>query len=135
MRSFAERLEIPRNTVAKAVGSNDPSRYERSAAPNSVSSFVLQIRSLLAQYAKMPATVIAERIGRTGSSSFFRMKVGEIRTDEAPRDPADLIDYEPGVQMQCDLWFAPAKIPLGAGQFGSPSVLVMTSIHSHFICA
>ena len=135
MRSIAQRLEISRNTVAKAVASSDPPRYERAAAPNSVSPFEPQIRSLLAEYPMMPATVIAERIGWTGSSSFLRMKVAEIRPDYAPKDPADRIDYEPGDQMQCDLWFPPAKIPLGNGQFGSPPVLVMTASHSRFICA
>lgn len=135
MRSIAQRLEISRNTVAKAVASTDPPHYERTAAPNSVSPFEPQIRSLLSEYPKMPATVIAERIGWTGSSSFLRMKVAEIRPDYAPKDPADRIDYEPGDQMQCDLWFPPAKIPLGSGQFGSPPVLVMTASHSRFICA
>ena len=135
MRSIAERLEISRNTVAKAVASSSPPRYERAATPNSVSPYEPQIRSLLAEYPKMPATVIAERIGWTGSSSFFRMKVAEIRSDYAPKDPTDRIEYEPGDQMQCDLWFPPAKIPLGAGQFGSPPVLVMTASHSRFICA
>ena len=135
MRSIAQRLEISRNTVAKAVASSSPPHYERTAAPNSVSPFEPQIRSLLAEYPKMPATVIAERIGWTGSSSFLRMKVAEIRPDYAPADPADRISYEPGDQMQCDLWFPPAKIPLGSGQFGSPPVLVMVASHSRFICA
>jgi transposase len=135
MRSIAQRLEISRNTVAKAVASSSPPHYERSAAPNSVSPFEPQIRSLLLEYPMMPATVIAERIGWTGSSSFFRMKVAEIRPDYAPVDPADRISYEPGDQMQCDLWFPPTKIPLGSGQFGSPPVLVMVASHSRFICA
>ena len=93
MRSIAERLEISRNTVAKAVASSSPPPYERSVASNSVSPFEPQIRSLLAEYPKMPASVIAERIGWTGSGSFFRMKVAEIRPDYAPKDPADRIDY------------------------------------------
>jgi transposase len=135
MRSIAQRLEISRNTVAKAVASSSPPHYERSAAPNSVSPFEPQIRSLLLEYPMMPATVIAERIGWTGSSSFFRMKVAEIRPDYAPVDPADRISYEPGDQMQCDLWFPPTKISLGSGQFGSPPVLVMVASHSRFICA
>ena len=136
MRSIAERLEISRNTVAKAVASSSPPHYERTAAPNSVSRFVPQIRSLLSEYPKMPATVIAERIGWTGSSSFLRMKVAEIRPDYAPVDPADRIIYEPSNQMQCDLRFPPAKIPLGSGQFGSPPVLVMTASHSRsHLCA
>jgi hypothetical protein len=37
--------------------------------------------------------------------------------------------------MQCDLWFPPVKIPLGAGQAGSPPVLVMVSSFSRFITA
>src|ERR1035437_2513912 len=37
MRSIAERLEILRNTMAKAVASTDPPRYQRTAAPNSLS--------------------------------------------------------------------------------------------------
>jgi Integrase core domain len=36
----------------------------------------------------------------------------------------------PGTRIQCDLWFPPASIPLGAGQAGSPPVLVMTSGYS-----
>jgi len=135
MRSIAERLDISRNTVAKAVASTSPPHYERTQTPNSVSPFEPQIRSLLAEYPKMPATVIAERIGWTGSSSFLRMKVAEIRPDYAPVDPADRITYESGDQMQCDLWFPPAKIPLGSGQLGSPPVLVMVASHSRFICA
>jgi transposase len=135
MRSIAERLEISRNTVAKAVASTSPPHYQRATAPTSVSPFEAQIRSLLTEYPMMPATVIAERIGWTGSSSYFRKQIAKIRPDYAPKDPADRIDYEPGDQMQCDLWFPPAKIPLGAGQFGSPPVLVMVASHSRYICA
>jgi Integrase core domain len=32
--------------------------------------------------------------------------------------------------VQCDLWFPPAPVPLGAGQVGSPPVLVMTAGYS-----
>jgi hypothetical protein len=135
MRSIAERLEISRNTVAKAVASTSPPHYQRATATTSVSPFEAQIRSLLTEYPMMPATVIAERIGWTGSSSYFRKQIAKIRPDYAPKDPADRIDYEPGDQMQCDLWFPPAKIPLGAGQFGSPPVLVMVASHSRYICA
>ncbi len=47
-----------------------------------------------------------------------------------PPDPASRTEYDPGHRVQCDLWFPPASNPLGAGQEGSPPVLVMTSGYS-----
>lgn len=53
-----------------------------------------------------------------------------IRPEYLPPDPADRIDHQPGVQVQCDLWFPHQPIPLGHDQYGSPPVLVMTSTFS-----
>jgi transposase len=36
---------------------------------------------------------------------------------------------------QCDLWFPPADVPLGAGQVGRPPVLVMVSGYSRWLSA
>jgi hypothetical protein len=58
-----------------------------------------------------------------------------VRVDYAPRDPADRIEYRPGDQAQCDLWFPPVKVPLGAAQWGSPPVLVMVASYARFITA
>ncbi len=83
----------------------------------------------------MPVTVIAERIGWVGSVTNLRRHVRAIRGDYAPVDPADRLDYRPGDQAQCDLWFPPVKIPLGHGQVGTPPVLVMVASFSRFITA
>jgi len=40
-----------------------PPKYERAAAGSAVDGFEPRIRSLLAEFPDMPATVIAERIG------------------------------------------------------------------------
>jgi hypothetical protein len=53
--------------------------------------------------------------------------------DYVRKDPADRIVYQPGDQAQCDLWFPPARVPLGAGQDGCPPVLVMVASFSRFI--
>jgi hypothetical protein len=45
------------------------------------------------------------------------------------------VSYRPGDQVQCDLWFPPAQIPLGHGQHGSLPVLVMVASFSRFITA
>jgi hypothetical protein len=83
----------------------------------------------------MPASVLAERVGWAGSRSWFRKRVAGLRVEYAPRDPADRLEYRPGDQAQCDLWFPPVKIPLGGGQFGSPPVLVIVCSYSRFITA
>jgi hypothetical protein len=83
----------------------------------------------------MPATVLAERVGWTGSPSWFRENVAAIRPEYAPSDPADRIVYHPGDQVQCDLWFPEPKIPIGDGTTVMLSVLVMVASFSKFITA
>lgn len=83
----------------------------------------------------MPATVLAERVGWTGSASWFRQNVAAIRPEYAPTDPADRIVYHPGDQVQCDLWFPEPKIPIGDGTRVMLPVLVMVASFSKFITA
>jgi hypothetical protein len=66
---------------------------------------------LLARFPSMPATVLAERVGWTGSASWFRKRVALLRPEYAPKDPADRLSDQPGDQAQCDLWFPPGRIP------------------------
>jgi hypothetical protein len=132
---IASRLGISRNTVAKAVTASRPPRYERCAGPNAFSDVEPAVRALLAEHPSMPATVLAERVGWSGSITWFRDNLRAIRSEYAPADPADRLSYRPGEQVQCDLWFPPARIPLGSDQEGSPPVLVMVCSYSRFITA
>lgn len=63
----------------------------------------------------MPATVLAERVGWTGSIRWFRDNVKRLRPEHRLVDPADRLVWEPGDAGQCDLWFPPRKIPLEDG--------------------
>lgn len=83
----------------------------------------------------MSVMVIADRIGWSRSVTNLRRYVRSIRPDYLPVDPADRLVYAPGDQAQCDLWFPPARIPLGQVHVGSPPVLVMVSSFSRFITA
>jgi transposase len=94
-----------------------------------------KIRALLKDNPRMPATVIAERVGWSGSPAWFRENVARIRPEYAPADPADRISYEPGDQIQCDLVFPEARIPCGPGRERVFPVLVMVCSHSRFILA
>jgi transposase len=135
MAQIARDLGISRNTVAKAVASAGPPGYSRPTVVTSFAPFEVQVRGLLEATPSMPATVLAERVGWSGSATWFRQNVARIRPDYAPTDPADRIVYHPGDQVQCDLWFPAPRIPVGAGVLVLLPVLVMVASFSKFITA
>lgn len=132
---IAQRLGISRTTVVKAVNSDAPPRYERKPAPTSFTVFEPRVRELLEQTPDMPATVLAERVGWTGSIRWFRENVARLRPEHRPVDPADRIVWAPGDAAQCDLWFPPRKIPLEDGSAKLLPVLVITAAYSRFVAA
>jgi hypothetical protein len=134
-RAIARQLGVARGTVTAALASEGPPTYQRAAVESAISPAEPRIRALLSVCPQMPATVIAERIGWSGSMSWFRERVAVIRPEYAPADPADRLEHRPGRVVQCDLWFPPAEIALGFDQSGSPPVLVMVAAFSRFITA
>lgn len=132
---IAERLQISRNTVARAVASTEPPKYERAPVEaTSFTPFEARVRALLVEFPDMPATVLAERVGWTGSPSWFRENVARLRPEQRRADPADRLVWSAGDAAQCDLWFPPSRIPLEDGTTALLPVLVMVPAHSRFIC-
>jgi hypothetical protein len=132
-RQVARQLGIGRSTVARAVRSDVPPKYERKPAPTSFSPFEPRVRALLAEFPEMPATVVAERVGWDGSISWFRENVARLRPQYRRPDPADRLNWSAGDAAQCDLWFPPGRIPLEDGSAALLPVLVITAAHSRFI--
>lgn len=132
-RQVARDLGIGRSTVARAVASDGPPKYERPAVSTSFTSFEPAVRQLLARTPDMPATVIAERVGWSGSITWFRDNVRRLRPEHRPVDPADRLIWLPGDAAQCDLWFPPKKIPVEDGTRTLLPVLVITCAHSRFM--
>lgn len=91
-----------------------------------------EVRGLLREFPAMPATVLAEWVGWDGSASWFRKEVAMLRLEVRTVNPADRLTYQPGDQRQCDLWFPPAHVPLGCGQWGGPPMLVVVASYSRF---
>jgi len=126
-------LGVSRATVLKAVRSGSPPRYERTATDSSFVAFEPRVRALLRETPDMPATVLAERVGWTGSITWFGAGVRRLRPEFRPIDPADRLTWDPGDAAQCDLWFPPRKIPLEDGTSKLLPVLVITAAHSRFM--
>jgi transposase len=132
-RQVARDLGVGRATVARAVASTSAPKYERLEQLTSFAPFEPRVRALLAEFPQMPATVIAERIGWSGSISWFRDNVRRVRPEQRRVDPADRLVWESGDAAQCDLWFPPRKIPLEDGSAKLLPVLVIVPAYSRFV--
>ena len=62
IKEIVRRLGVARNTVRAALASDRAPRYERAARGSVADGFEPQIRAVLAEFPRMPAPVIAERI-------------------------------------------------------------------------
>ena len=134
-RQVARDLAIGRATVARALASDRPPKYERPVVPTAFTPFEPLVAQLLATTPDMPATVIAERVGWEGSITWFRDNVRLLRAQYRPVDPCDRLTWLPGDAAQCDLWFPPRRIPLEDGTTALLPVLVITCAHSRFTLA
>jgi transposase len=78
IKEIARVLGISKNTVRAALRSQSPPSYERSSTPLLVDPFEPRIRELLGAVPRMPATVIAERIGWPHSMRTLSNRVAQL---------------------------------------------------------
>jgi transposase len=124
IKEIVRQTGVARNTVRTALRSDVPPTYQRATKGSIVDPFEPEIRRLLMATPRMPATVIAERIGWTRSLTVLKERVRELRPLFLPPDPSGRTEYLPGEIAQWDLWFPPADVPLEAGQVARPPVIV-----------
>lgn len=135
IKEIARRLGVARNTVRAALNSDRPPKFERAPRGQVADAYEPQMRALLQEWPRMPAPVIAERIGWPYSLPPLRKRLALIRPEYVGIDPVDRVVYEPGRIAQCDLWFPETKVQVGAGQQRILPVLVMTLGFSRFLSA
>jgi transposase len=135
IKEITRRLGVARNTVRSAVRSDAPPVFDRKPRPSAVDAVEADIKKLLKDTPRMPATVIAERIGWDRSLTILKDRVRELRPLFLPADPCQRTEYRPGELAQWDLWFPPAKVPLGQGQSAVLPVMVGVSGYSRTIVA
>jgi transposase len=135
IKEIVRRLGIARNTVRAALAADVPPSYRRDGKGSLVDAAEPEVRKLLVVDARMPATVIAERIGWEHSLTILKDRIRQIRPEYAGVDPADRLVHEPGQAAQMDLWFPEPRIPVGHGQALMLPVLVMTLTFSKILSA
>jgi transposase len=129
VRAIARVRGVSRYTVRNALMGDGPPRYRRRPAGSIVDAAEPRIRELLQAYPRMPATVIAERIGWQNSIRVLSGRVAELRPLYLPPDPAGRTVYLAGEIAQHDFWFPPIELPVGFGQVRSAKQLpVLTMI-------
>lgn len=124
IREIARQIGVARNTVRTALRRDEPPAYRRRPTGSIVDAVEPEIRRLLLATPRMPATVIAERIGWTRSLTVLKERVRELRPLYLPPDPSGRTEYRPGEIAQWDLWFPPAPVALETGETASPPVVV-----------
>ncbi|BFO16733.1 hypothetical protein SHKM778_31210 [Streptomyces sp. KM77-8] len=112
IKGIARHLGIARNTVRRAVASDDPPRYRRAPKGSIVDAVEPAIRELLAEYPRMPATVIAERIGWERSLSVLKRR-SVVLEETSEQDGAGLV-HRPAQPQSLSVPRA-AVVPSSAG--------------------
>jgi transposase len=134
----ARLLGISRNTVKAALAADGPPQYHREPAGSVVDGFEPRIRELLQAFPRLPATVIAERVGWPYSMRTLSARVAQLRPAYLPPDPASRTSYVAGDVAQCDFWFPDIRLPVGFGQFRTATrlpVLTMVCGYSRWASA
>ena len=139
IKQVARVVGCSKNTVKRALAAAGPPRYERRMGGGSIVDAVEpRIRELLQAWPRMPATVIAERIGWTRGLTVLKDRVRELRPVYLPPDPASRTAYGAGEVAQCDLWFPAIEVPVGFGQTRTATrlpVLVMVTGYARWLSA
>ncbi len=75
IKAIVRHLGVARNTVRAALASDAPPSYQRASKGSLVDAVEPEVRKLLRLDAKMPATVIAERIGWEHSLTILKDRI------------------------------------------------------------
>lgn len=130
---IAERLGMGRNTVTRLLARSTPPKYERRPAGSMLDSFKDEVRAMLAEDPAVRATVILERLRRSGypgGISILRDWVREVRPEFAAAASFQRTTYLPGEIGQVDWWHLPIKIPVGPDVVRPVTALVVSLPHS-----
>ena len=118
-RQVAKSLGLARDTVARAVASDSPPKYERAVVVSKLDPFKEWICEQLRDDPSIQSLRLREmagEMGYAGGKSIFDDYVREVRPRFQVRRTFQRTIYRPGELVQCDLWEPRELIPVGHGQ-------------------
>jgi transposase len=120
IRALARRTGLDRQTIRRALRSDEPPRYERGPVASKLDPYKEEIHRLLRTDPRIPATRVREMIadlGYLGGQTILDVYLREVRPlfAPAPRTFQRTL-YRPGEICQFDLWEPSRPIPVGHGQ-------------------
>ena len=128
MREISRRTGLARDTVSRAIGSDEPPVYRRAPAGSKLDPFKDEIHRLLKADPKLPGQRIRELIaplGFEGGKTIVDDYLREVRPLFAPPPRTfQRTVYRPGEICQFDVWEPEREIPVGHGQTRQGYVVV-----------
>jgi transposase len=127
IKELARRYGIDRNTVRRAVRSQEPPRYQRPRAVSKLEPFKGEILELLRQDPRMPGVRVRELIellGFVGGKTIVDDYLREVRPLFLRPRTFQRTVYRPGEVCQFDLWHTSDPVPVGHGQTRQGFVVV-----------
>jgi transposase len=119
VKKLARQTGLSRNTIRKALRSDQPPAYRRRAAGSKLDPFKDEIHALL----RADATIESQRIrelliesGFEGGKTIVDDYVREVRPLFVEQRAYQRTVYRPGDVLQLDLWEPKREIPVGYGQ-------------------
>ena len=127
IKELARRYGIDRNTVRRALRSEEPPRYQRLAAASKLDLFKDEICELLRQDPRLPGVRVRELIeplGFVGGKTIVDDYLREVRPLFLKPRTFQRTVYRPGEVCQFDLWHTSSPVPVGHGQTRQGYVVV-----------
>jgi transposase len=119
IKELARRYGVDRNTVRRAIRSEQPPRYQRPPMASKLEPFKDEIHRLLTDDPKLPGVRVRELIeplGFDGGKTIVDDYLREIRPLFVRLRTHQRTVYRPGEICQWDLWEPSRPVPVGHGQ-------------------
>jgi transposase len=138
IREISRRTGLHRDTVRRALASDDPPRYRRGPAPSKLDPFRPWIEEQLRADPGIPSKrlrELAEQLGYYGGKTIFDDWVREVRPRYLVRRTYQRTVYRAGELLQFDLFEPKAEIPVGHCQTRRAWVLTAELGYSRALAA